>query len=237
MKVFSKTHQGMVRKNNEDYLLTHEFGDGAIFAVLCDGIGGQVAGDVASKTACEEMISNFSEKYRENMESSGIKNLITSAATRANVIVHELQRKDESLKGMGCTIVATLIRPDIIATVHAGDSRLYIFKDGKQEFLTKNHTMAQMLIDEGKADASDEEMLNHNIITRAVGVNLTIDLDYNEYYPQGEEAVMLCSDGLYRYFEDSEIEKLIYEQNAEEKFIDLANERGGNDNITVVIIK
>ena len=237
MKAVGLTDVGKYRKLNEDCFEIVELKD-SILCIVCDGVGGEKAGEVASSVACKEIVGSVQSGYVELMDANSLKNLLINSVTRANVILYEMSKCEECYKGMGSTVAVVLVKGNTLHTVHAGDSRVYHISKGMAASVTKDHTIAQFLFDQGKID--NEEMKEYpqkNIITRALGSQAEIELDYNEQELEPGDRIILCSDGLYRYVSDEEIANLSYQDRAEEKLVNLANERGGKDNITVVIIR
>ena len=235
MKFLAESHVGKVRQINEDAYDVKLLENGALF-VVCDGIGGEKAGEVASELACSEIVKNFTATYRPELEINTLKNLLISSVSRANIIVCETARSDERYERMGCTVAAAFLRGDTLQVVHAGDSRVYAFDADGLRQVTTDHTVAQMLLEQGKIGAEDVESIpEKNIITRAVGIQMDINLEYTEEYLSDHAAVLLCTDGMYRYCTDEEIAEFIFQEDAAKKLVDLANERGGADNITVLI--
>ncbi len=238
MKATGITDVGKVRKVNEDYYITCNLSQNAVVAVVCDGVGGEKAGDVASKVACEEIIENIEATYKDSMDDNAVKNLLLSASMRANVILHRMSQADERYKKMGCTLVLVLVRGQTAYIVSAGDSRVYLINSESANQITVDHTMAQFLYEQGELDSEGRENYpQKNIITRALGVEDEISLDYNEIYLTEEDRILMCTDGLYKYISDIEIMSFAMQQSGMEKMVTLANERGGSDNITVVLIK
>lgn len=240
MKVFGQTDRGMVRQSNQDSFACGIFDDGAAWAVVCDGMGGMNGGDIASSCAVEiiqkKLLADYKSKYNEKKLCA----LFTEAAEAANAEIIEKTRKNPELVGMGTTLVIALARKRSVYIAHAGDSRAYVIAhDIKQA--TKDHSMVQVLVDSGRL--TPEEANNHprkNVITRALGADLSIDIDFSRIPIKKTHKILLCSDGLSNKLSDKEL--LEFSKNTEieklpEKYIAEANAAGGNDNITAVIIE
>lgn len=236
MKAVAVTDTGRRMKVNEDCYRIKELKD-AVFGVVCDGVGGGQAGELASSVAADAMIRSIEELYRKDMTAASIKNMLSTAAGRANLAVLEEAGRNPATKGMATTMVAALMTQDCAYVVHAGDSRAYLLeKDGVLQ-VTKDHTMARYLLEQGEIGKEEyENYPNKNIITRAVGAEQQIELDYNECYLQPGERLLLCSDGLYKYVKDPEIFELSKQKNSVRAMVDLAIQRGGSDNITVLML-
>ncbi len=240
MRIVSKTDIGLVRSSNQDSYLTGKISDSVSWAVVCDGMGGANGGNIASATAVKVMSEQISSSYREGMSSNSIRYMLMSAVSAANSEVYDMAQKDDVLAGMGTTVVLTFIVNDIAHIVHAGDSRAYIIADGTINQITRDHSVVQSMVENG--EITSEEAKNHprrNVITRALGVTDRIDVDYNEVSLAPSDKLLICTDGLTNYVENEQILDIIKNCEFEEypeRLIDRANENGGGDNITAVII-
>jgi len=240
MKISAKTDIGLVRSNNQDYYLAGEFANGVTWAVVCDGMGGAMGGNVASETAAKVISDKLTSGYHEGMNDNSIKHLIISAVEAANASVYSKSKSDESLLGMGTTVVLVVINADTMYLAHVGDSRIYVVSKDNINQLTTDHSVVQMMLDRG--EISREEAKEHpkkNVITRALGVEDTVRIDYDQEVYNEEEIVLLCSDGLTNFVSDEEILKICNENDCytfAEKLVEAANEKGGGDNITVVTV-
>ncbi len=166
---------------------------------------------------------------------------IVNAISEANIQVYTKSNVEPGLQGMGTTVVLAIIAYDNVYIAHIGDSRAYILQNGKLHQVTKDHSLVQELLEQGKI--SEKEVLTHpnkNMITRAVGVNLMVDIDYLSLKLEKDTKIILCTDGLTNMVSDDEIAKTVRENNAQgscEMLIDLANTAGGIDNITIAVIE
>ncbi|MGI6279158.1 MAG: Stp1/IreP family PP2C-type Ser/Thr phosphatase [Acutalibacteraceae bacterium] len=234
-----KTDTGKMRNSNQDDFAVSKLPDGSVIAVVCDGMGGANAGNVASKKATEVISSFFTRSYRSGLDSKAVIALLQSAILSANIEVYDMAQKDHELSGMGTTVVAAFVSKDFAVISHVGDSRAYAV--GKEIVqLTRDHSIVQSLIESGKL--TPEEARVHprrNIITRALGIEPEVLVDSDEYTLKKGEALLLCSDGLSNYVSTDEIKEII-NSNPYDKVPDLlierANHNGGADNITVVIV-
>lgn len=240
MIVSAKTDTGKVRKENQDAYKTGTLSD-CLFAVVCDGMGGVAGGAVASDTAVSVFSSALTEAYSVNGTRRSLKSMLTVCADRANTAVYDMSVEREDLHGMGTTIVAAVLESDRLSVVHAGDSRAYLLRDGELSRLTRDHSMVQTLIDDGYIN--EEQAQHHmykNLITRALGTEPQIKVDFCEYEIQPEDTVLLCTDGLTNFVEKNQMLDILQTygpDDAAEMLVDAANENGGGDNITVVIMK
>lgn len=240
MKISAKTDVGAVRSNNQDFCLAGEFSDSATWAVVCDGMGGATGGNIASETAAKTIFKKITDGYHPAMNDNSIKMLMVSAIEAANALVYSKAKKDELLKGMGTTVVLAVIKNDSLYIAHVGDSRLYIVTKDSINQLTTDHSVVQMMIDNGEITA--EEAKNHpnkNVITRALGVDENIRIDYSqEVYNEGD-IVLLCTDGLTNYVDDSQILEICNNGDSydlADLLVNTANRNGGGDNVTVITV-
>ncbi len=231
------TDVGMVRKVNQDYVFTSENPVGKLpnFFMVADGMGGHNAGDYASKYATEIIV----DEILANPEEDPIQ-IIRSAIEVANHCIREKAYCVEAYRGMGTTVVAATLIENYLYIANVGDSRLYIVNDSISQ-ITKDHSYVEEMVRLGKIDKN--EARNHpdrNMITRAVGVDGTVKIDFFEIRLQRGDIVLMCSDGLTTMLDDEEIFAVIRGQECVagkvEGLIEAANRSGGKDNIAVVII-
>lgn len=239
MRIFAKTDKGKVRSINQDAYAANILPGGAALAVVCDGMGGASAGDIASKTAVDIISQYVLNAYNPSMTSDDIIRLLDNAIASANLEVFTLSQKDEALNGMGTTVVAAIVCETQAVICNVGDSRAYLINDNLRQ-ITRDHSIVQTLVESGKL--SPEEARVHpekNVITRALGVeeNILTDsyvIDINE-----NDMLLLCTDGLSNYADSESILRIV-KDNALDKttalLIDKANAGGGRDNITAAVI-
>jgi len=249
IEAFGRTDVGRRRKINEDsYLVSPEIG---LYAV-CDGMGGHNAGEVASRMAIET-ISAFVERSAIEKEitwpfglETGLSfdaNRLKTAIRLANARVFQAADNREELTGMGTTVVAILASGDTLTIGSAGDSRCYLVRGGALRQLTRDDSWVSAALGEGLLNSGDVE--HHplrNVITKAVGARDTIDLDVIEHQLQPGEVLMLCSDGLHGMLNDQELGRILLPspgplEEATARLVDAANEAGGRDNVTVVLLR
>lgn len=241
MNLFGKTDIGRKRENNQDVFYLYQFNGKAGFAIVCDGMGGQSGGHIASDMACTIVSQRLMDGSQRILEGSGIRDLMVEAISEANIEVYKRSNTEPGCKGMGTTIVLAIVSGEHMYLAHIGDSRAYLYSGGQLHQLTRDHSLVQELRDQGKI--SDAEMKNHpnkNMITRAVGVNLMVDIDYLELTPEPGSKLLLCSDGLTNMVPDGEIAEVLRAQSGDTvcgRLVALANANGGSDNITVALIE
>lgn len=240
LKAYGNTDTGNVRENNQDDFNCGVLGKDAVFAVVCDGMGGENGGHIASRTACDIVTDSLTAAYGSGFGDNSIRSILQTAVTAANVSVFDKSQRDMGLKGMGTTVVACIVSNGIAHIVHAGDSRAYhLTKTGITQ-MTKDHSVVQLLVDRG--EITEDEARFHpkkHFITRALGVMSTIDLDYCEFPLQDGEAILICTDGLSNYFSSKQLNEMITSAGygkCVDKLISAAKKEGGADNITAVII-
>jgi serine/threonine protein phosphatase PrpC len=242
LKIVGKSDVGKIRPTNEDKFATGELPGGAIFTIVCDGMGGANGGNIASDTAVKIISNHIVSGYRQDMNGNSIKRMLQSAAFAANVTIFDMAKSVESLKGMGTTLVVALINGDTAYIAHAGDSRAYLITDGfKMSQITRDHSVVQHMLEIG--ELTTEEALHHprrNVITRALGVGETVEVEYNEIDFSADDLILICTDGLTNYVDNEGILDILsgyeFSEYANE-LIEGANQNGGGDNITVVVMK
>lgn len=239
MNISAKTDIGRFRDSNQDIFEYGIFQTGDCWAVVCDGMGGVSGGQVASKLCVERVSAAINRGYRKNLSVKNAKNLLQSAISSANAIVYDKSLSEQSLKGMGTTIVAVIVLGNIAVIAHVGDSRAYIINSESAKQITKDHSLVQLMIDSGKITA--EEAKTHpekNVITRAIGVVNFVDVEFDIETIYPGETILLCSDGLSGSVSCEEMLDLInnYKDSSTEKLVEKALENGSKDNITVVVL-
>ncbi len=222
--------KGRVRENNEDSY----HADGRVF-IVADGMGGHRAGEVASAAAIAEFLAYETQHRREPPLER-----LRGGMRSANHSLYRMADDDRELEGMGTTFTALVVEGGLFVG-HVGDSRAYIWRDGRLRSMTRDHSLVERMVDEGQLSPRDARTHpQRNVILRALGVarELEIDLDTVDALPG--DRLLLCSDGLSGMLEDGEIESIISEETEPEEscrnLVDAANERGGMDNITVIVV-
>ena len=238
MRIVAKTDIGKTRPNNQDSYAAGELPNSVAWAVVCDGMGGASGGNVASSKAVKIISERITSTYKDGMSYNSIKNMLTSAIAAANIEVFDESKADENLAGMGTTVVAVILTDRRVYVAHAGDSRAYILSKGKLTQITKDHSFVQEMIDTGRLtpdEAKDDP--RKNIITRALGVDNDLRVDFCEEFIDENDVVLICTDGLTNYVSDEDIVALASDgkfNDFAERLVSHANENGGGDNITVV---
>jgi protein phosphatase len=241
------TDLGLHRRRNEDAI---DWDARLGLAMVADGMGGNQGGDVASVTALRSIKNDLrralAETHRdvERAQTREVRgSLVAELVRRANHAVRQSAGRDPRLNGMGTTLVMCLVGKDYLTVAHVGDSRLYRLRSEKLQRLTEDHTMVQELVERGDMNARQAvQSRNRNVITRALGINpdVTVDIAHHELEPG--DLYMLCSDGLTGMASDTDISAVLNSTTASldetaKRAIELANARGGRDNVSVVLLK
>ena len=240
MVVSAKTDIGVKRHSNQDEYALLNLDDGSVLAVVCDGMGGANAGNVASHIACQVITSFFERSFRRGLTPEGVMALLQSAILSANIEVFNEASKNEELKGMGTTVVAAFVSEKFTVVSHVGDSRAYIIGDTVTQ-LTRDHSVVQSLIESGKL--TPEEAIVHprrNVITRALGIEPDVLVDSDEHDLKENDFLLLCSDGLSNFVSADEMTQIFNKTKTEQiadELVKYANKNGGGDNITAVVVK
>jgi protein phosphatase len=241
LKVCSKSDVGLVRQSNQDACKVGVFPDDSAWVVVCDGMGGANGGNVASSIAVEKISEQILSSYHSELPHNSIKNMILSSIFNANLVVHDMASGDAALSGMGTTVVASVISQGVAHVAHAGDSRAYLITPQGIRQLTTDHSMVQEMINSGDLTEQQAKIHPHkNIITRALGVDSSIQIDYCESPLSKGDRLLICTDGLTNYIDAEKILELSQKLDADtltEKLVTLAKDGGGGDNITVAIVE
>lgn len=240
MQIFSKTDKGKVRSSNQDDFKFNKISDTLLWALVCDGMGGVNGGNVASQMCTKAVEEILNEKFIHGLSGEEIEKLCFECMEKANIAIFSVSFETEELRGMGTTADLVLIDGDKLFICHVGDSRVYLLRNSEINQLTHDHSFVQELVDMG--ELTEEQARNHprkNIITRCVGVRSTLKADYIKMDLDENDMILICSDGLTNYAEDDDLKNILIENQNEtvtEKLIDFANEKGGSDNITAIVI-
>jgi len=240
------TDPGKVREHNEDAIAWD--GDIGLF-VLADGMGGYNAGEVASGIAVKTIMNLVRESYDAHElsgtdKTSGLSRpgiILRDAISRANKIIHQTAKTQPQCEGMGTTVVAALFYDNRIIMAHVGDSRMYRLRGERFEQVTMDHSLLQELVDRGFYTPEEaQRVTNKNYVTRALGVEPTVDVEVREEAVQRGDYYVLCSDGLTDMIEDEDIHLTIstFGTNLDtvaRQLVQLANDNGGRDNISVLL--
>ncbi|NLL79670.1 MAG: Stp1/IreP family PP2C-type Ser/Thr phosphatase [Clostridiales bacterium] len=238
LKTFSITDIGRRRKLNQDFVYSCErpIGNLPNLFIVADGMGGHNAGDYASKYTVETIVEEIGKSFEKNPV-----RILEKAIQKANEHIREKSMEEEALSGMGTTVVAATCLGKYLQVANVGDSRLYVVGDEITQ-ITRDHSLVEEMVRMGGIDR--ESARNHpdkNIITRAVGAQDTVDIDFFSVELKEGEMVLMCSDGLTNMLEDEEIRMILSGQRdiveKAEELIKAANNNGGKDNIAVIIIE
>jgi protein phosphatase len=241
MTVFGGTHAGLVRPHNQDRFECAALSDTLAFAVLCDGIGGENGGGVAAELAAGFAATMLRRDLNDSLGEFSLRAIMQSAFSGANALVLETAKQDESLAGMGTTMIIAVLSGDMLYLSNVGDSRAYLISAGKEELLSHDHTLVQMLIDSGRL--SEQEALTHpkrHYLTRAVGIMPVLNMEFSVHGVGPGELILLCSDGLYNYLQQGSIYAITtkaLDENSADPLIAHALSCGGGDNITAVVMR
>lgn len=247
LRFWPVTDVGRVRDGNEDSFLVDKKLN---LYVVADGMGGHAAGEVASAMAVREfrdsvarardMLDDY-EKGTGSVSRKDVLRLLEGAVQEACSAIHAEAQRDETKRGMGTTLTALLVIGSRGFIAHVGDSRCYLLRQGSVHQLSEDHSLINELLKRGRLTKEQIEKVQYkNAVTRAVGVYESVEADTLDFDVLAGDRFLLCSDGLHGYFEDAEYAKLADELPEDEfpqRLIDLANERGGKDNITVIVVR
>jgi len=234
---YGRTDTGMVRDHNEDSFCSLR--NRRLF-VVADGMGGHNAGEVASRLAIESLLEFLSEeKIREiRGNDEEIHQSMLAAFSHANQAVMAKAASDETMQGMGCTMVACLLDENRLHTCHVGDARCYLAEKGSLKQITTDHTTMTYI---HKTDANNKDIqVPRHVVTRAIGFHSHEGPEYHKNILRPGNRVLLCSDGLWNMVDHTRIEQILLNSSTPEKasetLVTAANEQGGRDNITALVI-
>lgn len=230
-----QTDVGSKRSLNEDSVGYYEDRDFGIY-IVADGMGGHNAGEVASKLA-KDVVMNYVLNHRDEESPEEILN---EALQNANRRIYKEGLLNEDCNGMGTTITAAFLRDNELTIANVGDSRAYILKDNQLIKVTKDHSLVQELLDNGTITIEEAKSHpNRNVITRAVGTNPVVNADYYKLDIRHISKVLLCSDGLTNEVSEEAILEVLKSDDENQclQLINMSNENGGRDNISVIIFK
>ena len=238
MQIQALTDIGRKRQVNQDYIYYSAEPIGAFpnLFILADGMGGHKSGDFASKYLTETIVG-----FIKRTQTNQIVKVLRNAIRMSNTLVYEKSHSDPALSGMGSTMVAAVIQDGVLTVANVGDSRLYIIRDGITQ-VTKDHSFVEEEVEAGRMERFSEEYNSQkNKITRAIGADEKVDVDYFEVDLYKNDYVLLCSDGLTNMVDDDTIFSIISGHGSLQykvhTLVETANDNGGNDNIAVILIK
>ncbi|WP_295235683.1 Stp1/IreP family PP2C-type Ser/Thr phosphatase [Veillonella sp.] len=229
MKSIGMSKIGLVRQRNED-----RFYIGESFCIVTDGMGGYKGGEIASTLVVDTLAEDMQNWQTVSVEA------LRQAMAKANTAVFERVQATPALEGMGTTAVVAYVVGTTLYWANVGDSRLYVFHEGQLTQISTDHSMVQALYDAGELQADD--MLQHpqrNVLTRAVGVGPTVDIDAGVEELAPGDRILLCSDGLTGYIEQAVIEEAFRNEAKDDRLLEdlmtLVYDHGARDNVTIVI--
>lgn len=228
------TDVGRKRENNEDAWNA----DPAVGVYLvADGMGGHARGEVASRMASETVLEHI-----RGVGPGATKADLVSGIELANRRIHEVSNREDDHRGMGTTIVAVLTQEGRVALAHVGDSRAYLWRRDRLRQVTRDHTLVQQQIDEGKLRAEDaQSVVYRNVLTRAVGSAAELEIEHQLVRIKEDDRLLLCTDGLTAMAPDDVIQTILQRETDLEtacvRLVEAANEAGGKDNVTVLLMR
>lgn len=247
LEIVVKTDPGMVRSHNEDSVFGNPHGG---LVVLADGMGGYNAGEVASgmttTVLSTELEAAFATRSPDDEEAEGLSyahSAILSRVAQTNSAIYNAAESQPQYAGMGTTLVLALFHDNKVTVAHIGDSRLYRLRDGELTQLTKDHSLLQEQIDAGMITAEDaRHSQNKNLVTRALGVDPEVETEIHDHDALPGDIFLLCSDGLNDMVEDEETAMTLQVLGANlelaaTQLIQMANDNGGRDNVSVILVK
>lgn len=252
MIFFGATDKGKKRKNNEDRFACCRPADNVVLLVVCDGMGGEAGGEIAAQTAVDVFLKTVNSqvadscvggKYSPEDAEEDLTRILGQAVDNANTEVLDAAERNKQLAGMGATLTAVfaMTSPDVIYAVNLGDSRAYVIGKKRVIQITKDHSYIQYLVDTGKITEEEaEKRTDRNVIVKAVGISPTALPDMFRVDKRKGEKLLLCSDGLSGMLSDEDIQGIVSmpgvtPERAVKRLIELANDAGGDDNITVIV--
>lgn len=237
MKACALTDVGRTRQVNQDSVFASQTPVGKLnnLFIIADGMGGHKAGDTASKCAVEAVVDTV-----KNSDGSSVFGILAKAVNNANAKVVEVAATSQDYSGMGTTLVVATIEQGMLSVANVGDSRLYLVGSEIRQ-ITRDHSLVEEMVSLGELERSQARThTNKNIITRAIGADCEVMADFFEVQINPEDKFVMCSDGLSNMVEDDTIRQVVKNFSCEEAagmLVDMANENGGKDNISVIIIE
>ncbi|MEX2132276.1 MAG: Stp1/IreP family PP2C-type Ser/Thr phosphatase [Pseudohongiellaceae bacterium] len=244
LEIAGYSDPGLAREHNEDCI---GFDSSRGIAILADGMGGHQAGEVASRMAVDDLLYSLSEQMRADSRSfsapAQMFELVCSTIAVSNRRIYEAAEANSGQTGMGTTIIAAVLQGKYLYAGHVGDSRLYLFREGKLRRITRDHSLIQDLIDKGfyTEDEARGAAISH-VVTRALGTTAEVEVDLIQQATCHEDVFLLCSDGLTDMLDDRQIEEVLLEncsslESSARNLIKVANFQGGKDNISVILMR
>ncbi len=240
MQFTTLTDKGIARPGNEDFCDAKQI-DKFTLLVLADGMGGANSGEVASSMTVKSIFNSLDENLMRNLGISDMPKILSDVIRRTNAAVFELSCSNDKYEGMGTTLEICVISQNTAYIAHIGDSRVYkISPDGSIRKITKDHSLVEYMIDAGTI--TPEEAANHpqkNVITRALGTSPEVEADIISVPLSEGDVILMCSDGLSNMVSEEELSSVVLSDtdlsSCAQKLVQMANDAGGTDNITVIL--
>lgn len=246
--VGAKTDRGIVRENNED---TFAVDESLQLFVVCDGMGGQAAGEVASQMGVDLVVRHLREAAQNpglamvgeyKPEFSRQTNRLASGIRLSNREIHDAAGRQLATSGMGSTVVAAQLTGNVLSISHVGDSRIYLLHSGELQQLTQDHSLVMEQVRHGLLSLEEAEQSElANVIIRALGAEPEVEADMDELWVNEGDQILLCSDGLTRMVSQASIAQILTAtetaQQASDRLVEIANDNGGEDNVTVIVVR
>jgi PPM family protein phosphatase len=248
LEIASCTDSGMVRSHNEDSIAS-DGGKGLV--VLADGMGGYNAGEVASGMATTVLVTELQQQLEQKEpyeidEQNALpiaQKLLREQIAKANTSIYQAAQSQPQYAGMGTTLVVALFYDNKMTVAHIGDSRLYRLRSNEFQQVTKDHSLLQEQIDSGMITPQQaKQSQNKNLVTRALGIDPTVDAEIHDYDTQAGDIYLLCSDGLCDMVSDEDIGMALQTLGANlrlcaQQLVQMANDNGGRDNVSVILVR
>ena len=241
MQSWGLTDKGCVRKMNQDAYEIRQLDRSTLLCVVCDGMGGAKSGNIASTLAVDVFAQEIQRTWTPNMEWDKADQILKNAVKLANFTVYDQANQFEEFSGMGTTLVAALVRGRRVSIVNVGDSRAYVINQKGIRQITRDHSVVQMMVDLGELTPEMAKVYpGKNLITRAVGTEMTVLCDIFRQELSKGDFLLLCSDGLSNLMDDQEILfEVVHGVNKErccKRLLDIAVSRGSPDNVTSILV-
>ena len=242
MQIWSLTDPGCVRTENQDAFQIQKMKRGAWLCVVCDGMGGAKAGNVASAMAAEEFTNEVCANYSSAMGMEMLDSLLDQAVKHANLTVFDQSQLNEDYSGMGTTLVAVMLQGKKATVVNVGDSRVYRINNGGITQITMDHSLVQLMVSRGELTPEQARFFpGKNYITRAIGTEPTVKCDIFHLDLKRGDELLLCSDGLTNLVHDQEILFEVVHGGQKDqccqRLLDIAKKRGAPDNVTSILVR
>ena len=241
MEFWSLTDPGIVRTMNQDACFAEQLDKNTLLCVVCDGMGGAKAGNVASNLAMEVFAQEMKNSYHSDLSGDKLKSVLENAVKLANFTVYDQAQQFEDFSGMGTTLSAALVRGREVTAVNVGDSRVYRINEEGITQITKDHSVVQLMVSRGELTREQAKTYpGKSLITRAIGTETVVACDIFHKKVSKGDFFLLCSDGLSNLMDDQEI--LFEVAHGQEKdrccqrLLDIAKHRGAPDNVTSVLV-